>query len=267
VEILYDKTTKIYEVAEYQAGPDEKDLYIFGEYKSLIPALKSLIKGNSTTGRKPIKIEIFEKGGKIRKSGNVNKIQKQVDEINAMIAEAIDNDGDAIPVVDSTSTWQQPYVYLPIKYSNGTVYIKFYEQGGNQNGVIQKETVRKSDMEYDNPLPMIARMYRKALKNYKNQKNEIFAKGGYVRPAYNMPIVGDYSFKTKDGLGYEFRVAGFERAGDDTDSLYFDDSETTAKKELGTIIIKNSSWKNLTNGKTIMAVSEKGINGKLTKIK
>jgi hypothetical protein len=152
MQIIYDKRTKIYEVSEYQAGPDEKDLYIFGEYKSLIPALKSLIKGNSTTGRKPMKIEKF-------------------------------------------------------------------------------------------------------------------AKGGYVRPAYNMPIVGDYSFKTKDGLGYEFRVTGFERAGDDTDSLYFDDSETTAKKELGTIIIKNSSWKNLANGKTIMAVSEKGVNGKLTKIK
>jgi hypothetical protein len=150
--IIYDKRTKIYEVSEYQAGLDGKDLYIFGEYKSLIPALKSLIKGNSTTGRKPMKIEKF-------------------------------------------------------------------------------------------------------------------AKGGYVRPAYNMAIVGDYSFKTKDGLGYEFRVAGFERAGDDTDSLYFDDSETTAKKELGTIIIKNSSWKNLANGKTIMAVSEKGVNGKLTKIK
>ena len=265
MQILYDKTTKIYEVSEYQAGPDGKDLYIFGEYKSLIPALKSLIKGNSTTGRKPIKIEKFEKGGKIRKSGNVNKIQKQVDEINAMIAEAIDNDGDAIPVIDLTGTWEEPVVYLPIKYTNGTLYIKYYEIYNSKD--IKKETVRKSDMEFDNPLPMIARMYRKALKNYKNQKNEMFAKGGYVRPAYNMPIVGNYSFKTKDGLGYEFRVTGFERAGDDTDSLYFDDSETTAKKELGTIIIKNSSWKNLANGKTIMAVSEKGVSGKLTKIK
>lgn len=152
MQILYDKSSKIYEVAEYLAGPDGKDLYIFGEYKSLIPALKSLIKGNSTVGRKPMKIEKF-------------------------------------------------------------------------------------------------------------------AKGGYVRPAYNIPIMGDYSFTTKDGLGYEFRVAGFEREGDDTDSLYFDDLEKTAKKELGAITIKNSAWKNLSNGKTIMATSSKGISGKLTKIK
>lgn len=148
MQILYDKTTKIFEVSEYI--PIQDEIYVFGEYKSLIPALKSLIKGNSNLGRKPIK-----------------------------------------------------------KY----------------------------------------------------------AKGGYVRPAYNIPITGDYSFTTKDGLGYEFRVAGFEREGDDTDSLYFDDLEKTARKELGAITIKNSAWKNLSNGKTIMATSSTGISGKLTKIK
>ena len=54
-----------YEVAEFLAGKDGKDLYIFGNYKSLVPALKSLALGNSSTGRKPIKVEKFEKGGGI----------------------------------------------------------------------------------------------------------------------------------------------------------------------------------------------------------
>lgn len=54
-----------YEVAEFLAGEDGKDLYIFGNYKSLVPALKSLSLGNSSTGRKPIKVEKFENGGEI----------------------------------------------------------------------------------------------------------------------------------------------------------------------------------------------------------
>jgi hypothetical protein len=93
-----------------------------------------------------------------------------------------------------------------------------------------------------------------------------FAKGGYTRPAYDLKITGDYEFSTNYGLNYQFSVRGFEREGDVTDSLYFDNSETTAKRELGSIIIKNSAWKNLSNGKTIMAVSSTGIKGKLTKL-
>jgi hypothetical protein len=42
----------MYEVSEYQAGPNQDELYIYKETKSLPLALKDLIKGNN---RKPIK--------------------------------------------------------------------------------------------------------------------------------------------------------------------------------------------------------------------
>jgi hypothetical protein len=67
-----------YEVAEFLAGEDGKDLYIFGNYKSLVPALKSLALGNSSTGRKPIKIEKFENGGSINDK-ITSKAQHEVD--------------------------------------------------------------------------------------------------------------------------------------------------------------------------------------------
>jgi hypothetical protein len=45
----------IYEVSEYQAGANQDQLWIYGEYKNLGNAIKSIGKGNSTTGRTPIK--------------------------------------------------------------------------------------------------------------------------------------------------------------------------------------------------------------------
>jgi hypothetical protein len=56
----------IYEVSEYQAGPDENEMYVYKETKSLIVALKDLIKGNK---RKPIK--------KYAKGGSVEKLPKK----------------------------------------------------------------------------------------------------------------------------------------------------------------------------------------------
>jgi hypothetical protein len=94
----------------------------------------------------------------------------------------------------------------------------------------------------------------------------MYAGGGYIRPSYDTKVSGKYDFKTNTGVGYEIAVVGFERKNDDSDSLYFDDSESTAKRELGSITIKNSSWKNLSKGKTIIATSDTGINGKLTRI-
>lgn len=93
-----------------------------------------------------------------------------------------------------------------------------------------------------------------------------FAKGGYTRPAYDLKTTGDYEFSTNLDAIYQFRVAGFEREGNDTDSLYLDDLETRAKRDLGTIIIKNNAWKKLANGLTIRATSSTGIKGKLKKI-
>ena len=45
-----------WEVSEFQAGPQEKDLYIYGEYVNLKSAIKSMLRGNWTTGRKPIQV-------------------------------------------------------------------------------------------------------------------------------------------------------------------------------------------------------------------
>jgi len=54
-----------YEVSEYQAGKNENELHIFKETKSLIVALKDLIKGNK---RKPIKK--YSKGGGVENRNN-----------------------------------------------------------------------------------------------------------------------------------------------------------------------------------------------------
>lgn len=112
----------------------------------------------------------FATGGAVRKSGNEAKYQRQVDEVNRLISLAYDSIGDPIPVVDINSTWEQPYVYLPVNYTNGTLRISYYEVGGMDHGKVKKDIVKKSEMYFDNPLPMIARMYRKAIKQNKKQE-------------------------------------------------------------------------------------------------
>jgi hypothetical protein len=93
------------------------------------------------------------------------KIQRMVDEINGLIASAIDSDGDPIGVVDSTSTWQEPYIYEPIVYNKmGQLVIKSksaINSGGNSIDVIKAK-----DMEFDGipTLREIAKQYRKAIK-------------------------------------------------------------------------------------------------------
>jgi hypothetical protein len=62
----------IYEVSEYQAGPGENEMYIYKETKSLITALKDLIKGNK---RKPIKK--YDNGGGLEKRPNFSKMTKK----------------------------------------------------------------------------------------------------------------------------------------------------------------------------------------------
>ena len=54
------------------------------------------------------------------KGGNVSSIEKKVQEVNRLIDLANKND---ISVIDSSSTWESPMKYKPIKYSNGTLYI------------------------------------------------------------------------------------------------------------------------------------------------
>jgi hypothetical protein len=63
MQINYYLDTNTFEVIETQAGKNEDELWVYGEYKNLIPALKSMLRGNSTTKRRPIKK--YEAGGNI----------------------------------------------------------------------------------------------------------------------------------------------------------------------------------------------------------
>jgi hypothetical protein len=164
---------------------------------------------------------------------------------------------------------------------------EIYAKGGSANKKIRVSTYNQIDandiMKYADlqnvnaTLTKVGRMYKITLDHQLEERESMrstlkqvlyskMAKGGYTRPAYNLQTTGVYEFSTNYGLNYQFNVRGFEREGDVTDSLYFDDSDTSAKRDLGSIIIKNSAWKNLANGKTIMAVSSTGIKGKLTKL-
>lgn len=138
---------------------------------------------------------------------------------------------------------------IPNKQEKG-YWKRYYSLNQNSLGKMQNAMLSEDD-----------------LKNLFEQQQDKMAKGGYTRPGMDIKITGDYEFRTNSGLGYEFRVVGFERQGDDTDSLYFDDLEKTAKRELGAITIKNNAWKKLSKGQTITAVSSTGIKGKLTRMK
>lgn len=107
--------------------------------------------------------------GRYEKGGNVSSIEKKVQEVNRLIELANEK---GISVVDSSSTWQSPMKYKPIRYSNGVLYVEYdeldlykYNRTGESNWVTQKDKVLKRDMQFDNPLNAIAKMYRKALKS------------------------------------------------------------------------------------------------------
>jgi hypothetical protein len=122
----------------------------------------------------------YADGGKTRKSGNVPKIAKKVAEVNALIEKGNEL---GLEVVDSSTTWQAPMKYKPIKYVNGILYIEYEELDlylNNRRGInqwkLKKDKVLKRNMEFDNPLNDIARMYRKAIR----EREQYFANGGDV---------------------------------------------------------------------------------------
>jgi hypothetical protein len=129
-------------------------------------------------GAKPIHTSKYDDGGQLEMKfaggGKLEtKIQKKVDEVNALIEKAVDSDGDPLMVVDATGTWEEPMQYKPIVYKNGRLYIEYFEP---YSGKTQKEVVNKSNVEFDG-YPMlldIAKMYRKALK----EKGVSYAGGG-----------------------------------------------------------------------------------------
>ena len=90
-----------------------------------------------------------------------------------------------------------------------------------------------------------------------------YVKGGYTRPSYKIITTGFFSFKTKD-KEFIVRSGLFERLNDTEDVLEIQDE---LRGELGMIIIQNSAWKRLSDGKTIKARSSKGnLMGTLTRV-
>lgn len=150
------------------------------KYKDFEPQRKVVFSLKASMVKHFLNKRIFEDGGqlemKFARGGKVDaKIQKKVEEINAMIEKAFDLDGDPLWVIDTSSTWQEPVVYKPIIYRNGRLYIEYFEP---YSGKTVKETILKRNMEEDGygTLLEIAKMYRRALKKKSNE----FKNGGKV---------------------------------------------------------------------------------------
>ena len=115
-------------------------------------------------------IKYFNDFNIIKESANDSKIQKLVDELNELISKAYDSDGDPIGVIDTSGTWEEPYVYEPIIYKNGYLKITSYSIMNSKKKHIDK--ILKRDMEYDGigTLKELLKQYRKAIKNKDKQK-------------------------------------------------------------------------------------------------
>lgn len=102
----------------------------------------------------------------LNESVSEKSIERKVAEINAMIAKAIDKEGDPIDVIDKSGTWQEPMIYKPIIYKNGSLIIEYTEP--YSPGKVNKEKISKANMEFDGipTLNNIAKMYRAALKKH-----------------------------------------------------------------------------------------------------
>lgn len=94
---------------------------------------------------------------------NDPKIEKLVNQVNQLIKSAVDSDGDPIAVVDKSGTWEEPYIYSPIEYKNGTLKITSTSE---YNNIPEVEVINKRNMEYDGipTLRNIAKLYKKAIR-------------------------------------------------------------------------------------------------------
>ena len=139
-----------------QIAPDLKLLNIF--YAKLKDA-----KNNSQTNESVIKEGVAR---------NIPKIEKYVNQINELIAQAIDSDSDKIGVIWPNGTWDEPFTYDPIIYRNGALKIVSYSPHSN-HGEPNVDIIRSRDMEYDGvpTLQTISRMFKKAVKNKDKYSN------------------------------------------------------------------------------------------------
>jgi hypothetical protein len=150
------------------------------------------------------------------------------------------NVGDSGNITDSKSMYQGKRGIIEMDMGNEWI-VKILD-----NGKEKSVTVRKSGFKV---------------------MDDDFAKGGYTEPSYDLPIRGKYKFVTKDGKEFILNVTRYERENDTEDSLVISQDQDKLRDEFGSIIIKNSAWRNLTKlGKTVMARASKGSTGKITKI-
>ena len=84
---------------------------------------------------------------------------------------------------------------------------------------------------------------------------ESFVNESYRQVPYNKKVTGVYEV-TCGSKKSTVEVAGFEREGDDTDSLYLMDSDPM-KPEWGGLIVKNSDTPKLEKGGFIQATISK----------
>lgn len=105
---------------------------------------------------------------------NSKKIERLVDSVNSLIERAVDEDGDAIPVIDNSGTWESPTLYEPIMYDGKYLTIisrELYKDKKNE------DIISNENMEFDGipTLQLIARLYKKAMKQEGINEEETFA--------------------------------------------------------------------------------------------
>lgn len=116
-------------------------------------------------------------------------IDNKVKLINSLIEKAVDEDGDPIPVVDTTGTWESPTIYSPIQFDGTNLTIISQEVMGGKEEVDEYEG---ENLYYDGipSLNYIGRLYRKALK--KNNIQEDFTQDNSK--------LNEYTSSNKSGL-------------------------------------------------------------------
>lgn len=173
MQIIYDIKSNVYEVSEYMAGPNENELFIFGEYKSLIPALKSLIKGNSSTGRKPIKK--YAKGGGVKSSNNTYKLRAEG--LNDFLA------------------FLQEGMYFRVKSftvettSGPDVVVSFTTDASLSEIKLKLDEVPDSHVMLETVMP---------INEYTGERNEEYAKGGGVGASHYSLLGGSSPFTNSE---------------------------------------------------------------------
>lgn len=141
---------------------------------------------------------------------NNPKIEKLVAGINDLIAQAIDSDGDPIGVVDTSGTWQEPYVYEPIQYKNG--HLKIVSRSIYKS-TPEVYTILSRDMEFDGipTLRLIMRLYKKAIKQAARQAE---------RMSNQDPEIDEKKLTAAEKAGKEKIVKGLEKSMGKTPMAY-----------------------------------------------